>query len=366
MSCPACKATGEGAALYSMLDRRLATDLICNKIAELLRADADLVDTAIDICQVCAEAADRPDPTEADELRRREQRLSRHINHLLDLVPETDQDKAETKARIRASRADRATIHQQISELDEALRRPVVVPDPDDVHERLLQFVDVLLRATKSSDPGPLHAARELLTKITGGRIELTQCGERKAQRGWLQATFHLRLLKPILEELGCCCKPGPHEVVTVDIRKPSRAELLAPEARAMYDQGVKQSEIARRLKVNRNTVGKALDASFAAEGTTRPDGRERRWHVSEDQQPRYKFREIADEVMKLYNEDMAIKDIATNVGADRNTVTSTIRWWHEQQGLIAPDGRARRKRLNAERERSPDGDLDDPSVAAT
>jgi len=36
----------------------------------------------------------------------------------------------------------------------------------------------------------------------SGGRIELYQCGESKARRGWLQGRFKVRLLSVIAEEL--------------------------------------------------------------------------------------------------------------------------------------------------------------------
>jgi site-specific DNA recombinase len=208
----------------------------------------------------------------------------------------------------------------------------------------------VLRLAAESRDPAILHSARELLIKITGGRIELAQRGEPKAQRGWLRATFQVRLLKPILEDLGCCCQPSPCREVVIDLKKPSHADSIASEARGLYDQGMTQKVIARRLKVNRNVVTEALDISFAAEGKTRPDGRARRWHVSESRQRHCRFHEVADNVMVFYNQGLPIEEIATRVREHRNTVTAAVRYWHQQRGLEVPDGRARRKQLRLKR----------------
>lgn len=352
VACPVCKAGGEDAALYSMLDRDLATELICVRIAELMRTDTGLADEAVAICQACAEAAGRPDPAELENLRRQERRLTQQIDWVLSLAADTEQDKTENAAKVKKLRADRAVVQREITELEEALRAEVVVPDLMTVRQRLDQISDILLQAATSDEPEPRELARELLRKLTGGVIELQQCGERKRYGGWLQARFRLRLLRPVLDEFGCRCKLGRDQLVTVDIRKPTLAEKRAAEVRALYDRGLKQNEIARRLKINRNSVRKTLDASFEAEGKTRPDGRSRRWHVSEDQQPRYKFREIADEVMAHYQNGLALKEIADRVGADRNTVAAAIAHWHEQRGLTAPDGRARRKRLREERDR--------------
>ena len=42
----------------------------------------------------------------------------------------------------------------------------------------------------------------------------------------------------------------------------------------------------------------------------------------------------------------MLLGDIAEQLGCDRNTVTSAIRYWHEERELPVPDGRTRRKDL--------------------
>ena len=348
LACVSCKAEA-APALYTLFNRRLGTELICPKVAELLRADETLIAEAIDICRQCADAAERPDPGEIDQLRRKEKQLSRQIDHVLDMPGETEQDRIETKAKVRTLRAQRATVQQLIVEIEEVLARPVVVPDPAEIRERLDEFAKVLLRAAESAEPRVFHAAREFLIKVSGGRIELVQCGEKKAQRGWLRATFQVRLLKPLLAEFGCSCKPAPYKLVTIDIRKPTLAERRASEVRRLYDQGLGERTIAEQLQINRNSVRKALDVSFAAEGKARPDGRSRRWTLSKEQRPVLKAEAIVDDVLQYYHQGMPIQEIATRLNVDRNCITAAVRIWHEERGISAPDGRARRKQLRLE-----------------
>jgi site-specific DNA recombinase len=139
MSCPACKDQSRP-ALFSMVDRRLATDLICGKIIEILLGASELVDKAVDICEACVEADERPDPGEIERLQRKHHRLSERVSYVMDMPAETNEDKAENRAKVQALRAERAEIQMLIAELEEALRRPTVVPDRDDVRQRLDQF----------------------------------------------------------------------------------------------------------------------------------------------------------------------------------------------------------------------------------
>ncbi len=49
---------------------------------------------------------------------------------------------------------------------------------------------------------------------------------------------------------------------------------------------------------------------------------------------------------MKLFRQKVKYGKIAIALNIDRNTVTSSVKYWHEQRGLPVPDGRTRRKSL--------------------
>lgn len=52
------------------------------------------------------------------------------------------------------------------------------------------------------------------------------------------------------------------------------------------------------------------------------------------------------DAVMKLFEQKLKLGQIADVLEIDRNTVTSSVKYWHEQRELPLPDGRTRRKSL--------------------
>ena len=60
----------------------------------------------------------------------------------------------------------------------------------------------------------------------------------------------------------------------------------------------------------------------------------------------------------------LVLGDIAEQLGCDRNTITSAIRWWHEDRVLPVSDGRTRRKELKVKsspKTKDASSDTDDP-----
>jgi hypothetical protein len=61
---------------------------------------------------------------------------------------------------------------------------------------------------------------------------------------------------------------------------------------------------------------------------------------------------------MRRYHDQELLQDIADGVGVCPDTIAAIIRRWHREQGVPAPDGRARRKQLPVKasrRDASPD-----------
>jgi len=343
MMCPVCKAQSKP-ALYSLLDRRLATDLILDCITKALADDKQLAEAAMTICQDCINARGRPEPSEIERLRKQMQKLSERVKYILSMPADTEVDQAENRAQVQELRAQRAKVQSEIAELEELARRPAVVPSTEALRKSLKALREVLHRAVQSPDHANLRAARELVFKLTGGRIEVEQCGERKAQRGWLRATFSLYVIKPLLDEYGGYGHRSPVQAISIDIKAPTLAEQRAPRVRELYEQGLSNRTIAETLGINRNSVHKALKTSFAAEGKPLPDSRERRLALSEEQRPKTKAEQLADQAMVLYEQGLPINEIAGQLGVDRDSVTAGVRIAHQRRGLEMPDGRARRK----------------------
>ena len=54
----------------------------------------------------------------------------------------------------------------------------------------------------------------------------------------------------------------------------------------------------------------------------------------------------IVDQVKALWDAGLTYREIAAQVGWNRNLVAAAVARWHREQGLESPDGRSCRKRL--------------------
>jgi biotin operon repressor len=105
-------------------------------------------------------------------------------------------------------------------------------------------------------------------------------------------------------------------------------------------------AQIAIELGCSRSKITKLLQYVSKKHGVPLEDGRVRRARLAKKCVQMLKHQEIADEVMRRYQNDELLDDIAIGLNVDRNLVTAAVRWWHEVRGLPAPDGRTRRKSL--------------------
>jgi hypothetical protein len=214
-----------------------------------------------------------------------------------------------------------------------------------------LDRIDRILKATSSGCDAEQHGlARGIIELVTGGRIELKQCGQRVQHQGWLEGRFQCDLVAAFTTQLAG--RPieskDPTMTVAIEYREPLVLDEQAFQARELFDQEVLNVEIARRLKCSKMT------------GEVKPDGRKRRSQlaVKHSEQPLYQ--RLAGRVMELAAEGLLLQDISAKLQCDRNTVTQGIRFWHASRGLPVPDGRTRRKSLKRQGKKSTRSD-DDP-----
>lgn len=222
-------------------------------------------------------------------------------------------------------------------------------PTPEVVRAMLSELSDILVNAANSRTDAQLGQARRVIELLTGGRIELIQMGERKAQQGWLQGRFRVRLVSFLIERITGVRPLGRDEgiEVVIDYREPPEFIARSEKAKALYDTGMMNAQIAKELGCARNYVTKLLHYWFESRGLVMPDGRSRRSTLAQKHMEPPMYQQIAGEVMELYQQRKLLQDIADALKVDRNTITSVIRWWHEVRGLPVPDGRTRRKSLD-------------------
>ncbi len=208
--CKACRQLpADQRPLYSLLPRRLALTLTCRTLADLLRQDSQLVAAVIDACR-----RERP-TTSSDPTRNRLQGLSSLIEALGRqigsswTIPATPRPIARNLPTNSGSSGVGAPgLDAEIKTLEAAGTRPAVVPTEAEVRELLARFEAILTSARIGRGDRQGTQVRQIIDLLTGGRIELFQCGEPKAQRGWLQGRFRLHLLTGLVQTLAGAAPP--------------------------------------------------------------------------------------------------------------------------------------------------------------
>ena len=341
MFCKACRAMQKPKRpLYSHLNRLLALRLTCQTLADLIRRDETLVQAVIAACNHQAAALQQPDPTQSQRLKSKYDKLTARIQFDMENPGESEADRRESEATLKRLRQERIAVATEISVLEEAQDRVVIVPSQAAVHELIAQFGEILVAAAQADSEADTSRAREIVDLLTGGKIEMIQQGERKAQCGWLQGRFRLRLLAGLVEKsTGVKAAENTEEpVITIEYREPTPTEACADRVKELFDRGMLIKAIAVEVGITRNMATKALDHWFESRGLAKPDGRSRRATLDQKhlEPPRYVL--IADEAARLYNEGKLVKEIAVKLESDRNTVSKSLEHWHQSRGLVMPD----------------------------
>lgn len=286
----------------------------------------------------------------ADALKARSVRLTGQITFILQNPGDEEADRAESAARIKALRADRAAVLAELAAAEAAASRAADVPTEADVRAMLGELETVLVEATRGTDPADAGAVRALLGMLTGGRILVEQAGDRGRWSGWLRGRFPLRLLETASTRLGVSLRTegaGPELVIDFKDDQETVAGRWANTVKEVADQGMLLSVIADELGIDRHQVTAALRIWHERRGLPAPaDGRVRRASVPAKNRDEPVFRQIADEVKRLYDEGLLMEEIATAVGRTRDTVRAALEYWFSSRSQPTPDGRHRRKAL--------------------
>lgn len=365
MICRSCQ--GLSAAkrpVFTLLNRRLAAEMTCRKLAELVRADNGLIETITAACLREVETAQKPDPIQLTHLRAQDESLKRKIAFIRRTTGSTPEEEAEAEAEIKSLQAERAQGKVKLEQLEAALARQPKLPSAEEIRALPGEIERVLLEAALDKSGENVALAREIIELLTGGRIELFQKGERRAQRGWLQGRFQVRLLPVLIEKLtGVPATVTDDAIeVVIDYLHPVSFDEEAERAWVLYQQDWLNAQIAIELDCSRSNITKLLRYASEKHGLPLENGHARRARLAKKCVRLLKHQEIADEVMRRYHRDELLDDIAIALNVDRNLVTAAVRWWHEVRGLPVPDGRTRRKSLKRKSRKDQDRPPDLPT----
>ena len=347
MSCKACREAAEP-ELYSLLPRRLALDLVCTRLADLIMADELFVGQVVDAFQNHLQKLTQPDPLQAAGIERVINQLTRQIEFILDTPVETLQDQKENQDRLAKLRSDRAGQQKKLAEIEEAMENPPDLPDSNEIMSMLQDMQTVLREVPKSDDPAELAALHDLIKDLTGGKIVATQQGEKKPQKGWLRLTFHVSVLDVIAHRCGFPEVHGEPIKVEIDVRHRDWKDEMTEKVKNKYDQHLLEIEIAKELDLNRNQVTKLLQYWSVKHGQAIPDGRKRRTTLTRKQRKTPMYLEIADEVAGRWNDPAKLSalEIANQFGKNDAMIWKALAYWHQIRGLPIPTAKDRRERI--------------------
>jgi DNA invertase Pin-like site-specific DNA recombinase/transposase len=340
MFCKSCQEEPEP-YLYSMLRRELALKLLCQRVSELIEDDERLVMEIVTAAQKVVDDCQRPDPDRLKALQRRTEQLNRHIQFILDAPGDSDEDLAENQKRLATLRAERATVLRETAEVERQLNAPAVTPSAQEVRQKLTELSSLLVGVGLSSSPEDQAAMSSVVGTLTGGRIAVSQCGERKPHQGWLRLSVEVDVMRHVLSELGLKTAPSATALI-IDVRDDELADPDEVEARRLYDQGESIKDIAAALDWNRNKVTQVLNSQFEREGLELPDGRTRRWERDPDSNCQYV--RIAKTAWTAWNSGESLSAIGRAHGVSDATAKLAIEHWCHTHGLPRPDVASRRK----------------------
>ena len=342
--CKTCKFLPvEQQFLYSQMPRRLATDLITEAICDKVFDNDEVMARCVDQFLVAAEGMQKPDPSVLAKLKSERKQAKDQLGLLVQSF--TGEDVKLVKDQLDEFRHRLTKLDSEIAKEQRLVDQVVALPSREEAYEILAGFSEVLKHFSTDGSDDELDKARELINLLTGGRVETYQCGQKKAEVGWLQVRFKIDLAAALLGKDGLGNADNVTELV-VDIREDAPVNPKIALAREMYDQDYFENEIAAELGASRASVNKWVRQSYEAEDKSKPNGYKRRKRI-EKARGLHHYQQIGDLAFELEQSGLLICEIAEQLNTNRDVITAALREAYKKRGLSWLDGRARRKSLD-------------------
>lgn len=337
--------------LHTYLPRALATRKVCEALAKLIRDDKELVGLIVESAKAAIARSAQPDQGQVAGLKARLSKIKGNIRFVLANPGDTEEDQKSSQEVLRDFRAETRRIELELNRIqaDNVPTSPPTEEDIRKVFEDLANLfgsidddaqAGMLREALELITGGKIIARQagekrkfkgwlqlrfhprliELVgQRLTGPRLDpkehpelVIDAKEDRIAEAHADQVKELAdrglLYTRIAEMLGI----ERHQVadalriwhernglpVPADGRqrrgnvpeanmKPTKAALLATDAKSLFDQGWLLSQIASHLNADRATIRSALRIAFDQNGETMPDGRNRRKTLELKNRPR-------------------------------------------------------------------------------
>jgi len=344
--CKTCKFQSiENQHLYSQMPRQLSTEMFIEALCSRVFTNEEIVEHAIFAFVNAVKQLQQPDP---DELKKLEQQRKNVRDSLDTLLEKFDGEHVNlVEDQLDVIKGKLARLDSKIATQRSMNSKAISVPTEEEARQLLLDFAKVLSHFSLASNGEELDQARELIRILTGGRIEVYQCGEKAAQKGWLQMRFNVYPDALLLESNSIESDVRQQNCIplVIDIVKEKETDPRIAMARQLYDEGMFEKDIAKQIGVSRGLMCQWINKSFEAEGLEKPNGCQRRKRI-ESERGLHHYQQISDRVFELAESGMKLQDIAELLTTNRDVITKSWNYAREKRKLPPLDGRTRRKSL--------------------
>ena len=331
----------------TQLKMELANKMILDAIGERILGNPQWHHQVYKAMIAAWEERGKATPLELSAAKNALNEVQRKIDRLLDLI-EQDNSDPDILKRCKKRKNERSELLRGIKKLE----RDSYMNGPEPTEEWLQEQLQNLGENINGDVPAAAFALRDLV----GGEIVVREIRVEGRKRPHLQCQFSIEVSN-VCKAISGIDIPDSidgetqnadyhSETITIDFIPPDPRDAKSKEVKKLYDRGFINCEIAKELECSKAQVTQLLKYWHEVRNLEVPNNRKRRFQLDHESVRTPKYKQIADEVKRLYDEDMLLQEIAETLKVDVNTVTKALKYWHESRGLKVPDGRTRRKSL--------------------
>ena len=244
----------------SAVRREEAVCAVCDKLQELIEQDRELIGEIIARSKELDSRGDEGLLEEIKQFENRERSLTRRIDGLSDLVGEgSEEDRRETKAKIRAARTERSSIQTRLARTRKTLERSSRILTSDDIKQILNEFASLLIDgAAGQLGEDAIYKGLAVFRRLIGGRIWVHVEKRSGRKQTIVRGVFRPHLIQAVCDAAGVSL---PHDrkdqgEVEVWLREPPLIDRLAKMAYELIDgDGLSYRQAAKVMQQEGHNV---------------------------------------------------------------------------------------------------------------
>ena len=248
-----CK-NGDQCECKSAVRRQEAVEAICAQLTRLISQDTALVESIILKSQDLDASADQGLDQKLALAKKQLTTLGNRVNDLYELSGEgTEDDRKETKARLRAAQSQRNAAQSEVNRLQRQIDGTTNTLTVEQIRERFSEM-STLLTDAAAGDLGEdaVYKALAVFRQLTGGKIWVRVEQRVNRKRTNVRGIFQPQLVCGFTGSAGGDADATEAELpnVVVWLRKPPRLDLIAEGVHVLIDEeGLSHRDAAKQLR---------------------------------------------------------------------------------------------------------------------